>query len=448
MSINSEMKQFPYGRYLLRGFAMFLIFMLIKTLMLFSTILAYTDNGGNFQGVPQWAAFAIVALGDLFVLNSVIYRFSYHDKRVLTEFLGYNRPRVRFFEEMRSIISSREFLTETGAAFFLAFLFALGGSFPEFSSPFAPLGAPEALLSALEHIFIYPIIFIISLRARYEARRRWHMLDHTGRLEHAFSTVKLIAVSIVILFGYPLLFPYAPIIILSYLSIFGVLGYMVLSFNVKSFLIGVLIVFAIIALIISFLALRSLRSRKKLIKRLREVAASSEYELSDIRRPYASLFKPIRECSFTLKRDGKVFSCRFIGSFWQRAPMFFVSDKHAHYLHRIGTRDHHFDFLSEFNYDFEGEGEKIIILNPVPKKAFVTKGSLYVEVPWYDSDKAMSAIRGTEYTNSSRLKKKSDDDVKRLEPGDKIWNYTIYNTTTFIGAVDRKCLGRSNGMFE
>ena len=85
----------------------------------------------------------------------------------------------------------------------------------------------------------------------------------------------------------------------------------------------------------------------------------------------------------------------------------------------------------------------------MPKNAYATnKGAQYVEHSWYDEDMKMSALRGSKYQNHSRFKRKSSNDVKKIEPGDIIWDYTIYNTTSFIGAIDRKCLGRTNGMFE
>lgn len=446
--MKEEIKKFPYVFYILRGAGIFALLMIIKTLMTGFTVLYYTNASGNFQGFPEWAVYLVIVLGELFLYNSLIYQFSYHDRKVMIDFLSHSEGKLRFTKEFKSVFLSKEFLTETAVILALSTLFALFGAFPEFSRVFSKTVASGALLSAMPHFFIIPLFTLIGAYSRYEVRRKWHWLDYTGRLERVFSIPKLIFTSIFIFFGYSIIWPSVPIILLPILLIFGLAGTLFVHADLIGALITIAAIAAIIAFILFIIAMKAVRTRKKLIKKLVKVAKESGYELSPISRPYASLFKAIRESNFTLKLGDKVFTCRIIGSWWQRAPLFFVSDKHAYYLHRIGSREHHFEILSEFCYDFDGEGEKIIILNPVPKKAFVTKDSLYVEIPWYDSDKALSAVRGTEYSNSRRFKKRVDDDIRRLEPGDKIWNYTLYNTTGFIGAVDRKCLGRSNGMFD
>ena len=119
--------------------------------------------------------------------------------------------------------------------------------------------------------------------------------------------------------------------------------------------------------------------------------------------------------------------------------MYFVSDKHAYYLHRFGTKNHHFDILREFEYNFDGEGDRIIILNPVPKSAYATQ-STYVDHSWYDEYRLASVM--------SPKSKRVADGARKIEPGDKIWGYVIYNTSSFIGAIDRGCLGRYNGLFD
>jgi hypothetical protein len=110
---------------------------------------------------------------------------------------------------------------------------------------------------------------------------------------------------------------------------------------------------------LTFMYTRALRIRRRFLKRLKKLCREENITISEIKRPYASLFKAIPECNFTLEYQGRVFSCRLIGSWWQRAPLHFISKKHALYLHRVGTRTHHFTYECHFDYAFEGEGDKL-----------------------------------------------------------------------------------------
>ena len=435
---------FPYGKYVIRGFLTFIPFMMIKGFLALYSVLITTSNRSDyfFGEIPTWAVFILIAVACPLIFNSVTNFLVLYDRQAMKNFLSKKKPKVVFREQMKEIIHSKEYLVTTGTVLFLSLISALLGGFGEFSRMLSASGLPSALRTAMPFIAVILIIPTVSAHAHYEVCRRWHYLDHTDRIDSLYNIFRILGKAAIIFFGYIFVFPMSPIIIVAYLSIFGIVG---VFFDSYFILIAISIIAVIVAIILLSAMIRALRARKKLIKKLRKFAAASEYELSDVKRPYASLFKPLRECSFTLKKDGKTYSCRLIGAWWHKAPLYFVSDKHAYYRHRLGTNAHHIDMLGEFCYDFDGEGQKLLILNPVPKKAYATKGGAYVEHSWYDEGLKMGALFGRGRAGSGRL---VNNDVKSLEPGDKIWDYTVYNTTSFIGAIDRKCLGRTNGLFE
>lgn len=440
----STKSRFPYGKYVIRGFLTFIPFMMIKGFLALYTVLITTSKRTDyFLGeIPTWAVFILIAVACPLIFNSISNFIALYDREAMKDFLAKKKPKVTFREEMNEVIHSKEYLVTTGTVLFLSLIAALLGGFGEFSRMLSASGLPSALRAAMPFIAVILIIPTVSAHAHYEVRRRWHYLDHVDRIDSLYSFVRIAVKAAIIFFGYIFVFPMSPIVIVAYLSIFGIIG---VFFDSYFIIIAITVVAVIIAILLLSAMIRALRARRKLLKKLRKYAAASEYELSDVQRPYASLFKPLRECSFTLKKDGKTYSCRLIGAWWHKDPLYFISDKHAYYRHRLGTNAHHIDMLGEFCYDFDGEGQKLIILNPVPKKAYATKGGAYVEHSWYDEDLKMGALFGRGKVGSARL---ANADVKRLEPGDKIWDYTIYNTTSFIGAIDRKCLGRTNGMYE
>lgn len=436
MSEGNARGTIGFGYYVLRGAAISLITWLIKLLSSMLIIAIYTNSLTSSNSGTHWAIYLIIAIGDVFIFNSVVHLFSIYDKRVMNEFLKNQKDNVKFGVEIPKILLSREFLIETASLTVMSALIIFFGGFNEFSLVFRDTGAPVWLLELAKYAITLPVFFIFNTLARYEARRRWFYLAHTDNLKSLSSVLMLILRAFSIVFLYIFVYPLAPTVIMAYAGLFGTVAALVDLLTVVGFILALV---GTILIIFGSLALNALRLRRKLIKSLKRMAQENGYTLSPIKRPYASLFVwQANECNFTITRGEKVFSCRLIGSFWQRAPMYFISNKHAYYRHRIGTKEHNVTMRSQFEYDFEGEGDKILILNPVPKNAFATN-STYVENPWYDDDKLVSRMPTA---------RKHSDAERKLEPGDKIWGYAIYNTTAFLGAIDRECLGRYNGMFE
>ena len=433
---TTEHRVFQPGKYVLRGIGISLMTLIIKLCSSLMIFLIYTGTRGDFSYIPEWAVHLIIFIGTILIYGSVSRMFALYDNDRMRELLKMKLKKITLKVNLPIIVTSPEFLVETASCTIFAILASFFGAYYEISGVFRDTGASEWLLNLLPTLFIIPIFFIIGAWQRYEVARRWHWLDHIGNISSLDSVPRLIFNGILIILAYVLVYPIGPMLIFAYLSIFGIFG---AFFNGMTVLGIIAVVASVFFLILLFTLLHAVRIRKKLLKKLRKYAASSGYELSPIVRPYASLFKPMNECNFTLKRDGKTFSCRFVGSYLHRAPMYFISDKHAYYLHRFGTKNHHFDILREFEYNFDGAGDKIIILNPVPKRAYATM-STYVDNSWYDEDKLASVL--------TAKNKKVADGARKLEPGDKIWGYVIYNTSSFIGAIDRACLGRYNGLFD
>ena len=433
---TTEEKVFQPGRYVLRGIGISLITLIIKLCSSVAIIAIYTGTRGDFSFVPRWAVNLIIFIGLILIYGSVTRMFALYDKDRMRELLKMKLKKVTLRIGIAKILTSPEFWIETVSCTAFTVLASFFGAYYEIPGIFSDTGTHEWLLTVLPAIVLVPLIFIVALWQRYEVARRWHWLDHISNIRSLDSVPRLIFNAVLTVIAYVVVYPFAPLILMAYLSVFGIFG----TFFDGMTVIGIIAVIAsVFFLLFIFTVLHAIRIRKKLVKRLIKVAESSGYELSPISRPYASLFRPTNECSFTLKRDGKTYSCRFVGSYLHRAPMYFVSNKHAYYLHRFGTRNHHFDILREFEYNFDGEGEKIIILNPVPKRAYATN-STYVDNTWYDEDKLASVMTIRD--------KKPTDGARQLEPGDKIWGYGIYNTSSFIGAIDRGCLGRYNGLFD
>ena len=72
---------------------------------------------------------------------------------------------------------------------------------------------------------------------------------------------------------------------------------------------------------------------------------------------------------------------------------------------RLGTIEL-FHFVTDVNFRYYSEGNKVVIINPIPKKLFTREGSLFREI----------------------------------DTGDRIGEYKIYSATGFLNALDRNVL--------
>lgn len=130
--------------------------------------------------------------------------------------------------------------------------------------------------------------------------------------------------------------------------------------------------------------------------------------ISDIKNPYLSIFISKTGFNFSIEKGGNRYDCKFIAGVFPGSPIVF-SDKGSGILQNTVRlfRVEVFHILTELDFTYESEGKKILILSPTPKVIY-------------------SSVNGS----PPRL----------ADTGEKVGEYTVYNSTGFIGALDRNCL--------
>ena len=424
---------------MLRGLAIFALFMLIKVLMTLFAFIFYSGTVGELSEFPNWAIFLTVSVGDCLILYSLFNFFTTYDKKAMRKYLYLTKDLEREWglrANIKYAIKSQEFLIESLTVLALMLFSQLFGGMHEFGWIFRDTGAPIILLRIIPFFFIPPIVFVTSLLSRSEVFRYWYYLDRTAELKKLESVPRMIFKAILIFTLYIIVLPISPLALSIPISLIAILWMLIDVFTIVGFL---ALVILIPCIVVGCMILRALSIRKKLFKRLKAAKQSSGSTVSDMENPYKSLFNPKIQCRFTVNDGKKTYSCRVIGTFWQRAPFFITTERHAYYRHRIGTKEHNITVYSNVEYGFEAEGKKMIILNPVPRKIYAAHDK-YSEPAPLDEGMLSSVLRRT-----ANRKKEA---ARKIEPGDKVFEYTIFNSTSFVGAVDRGCLDRCNGMFE
>lgn len=181
---------------------------------------------------------------------------------------------------------------------------------------------------------------------------------------------------------------------------------------------AVVFVYVAVAVVIAVLALvgvyylRAVKKRKEFITRLKKYCGTQSVTLSEIRRPYLSLFAQQKGVDFTLDVGGQIFACKLVGSVFPGSPMAFTDTGEG--IRRDTLRMFRVDLLqinTRLDYRMEdapAESKKILIVLPVPKNIYASVGG--------------SAPRPA-------------------DTGEALGAYTLYNATGFFGALERGHLG-------
>ncbi len=184
---------------------------------------------------------------------------------------------------------------------------------------------------------------------------------------------------------------------------------------------AILAVFAILLLIILPLYIRAWRKRRKFLSSLKELVEKKGYSLSAIRFPFLSLFKNVKGVSFTVEANGKKYACKLYSSVNRnnavilsgegcgvRKFSFYFMKSHFSILGAHVFSAELFALSFHFNYDFEAEGQKVLIFTNVPRRMLYAEG----------------------------------DRVSLLDNGDLVDGYKIFSGSAFLAGLERDTLER------
>lgn len=372
-------------------------------LVLFSTKLVLAlVKASDIKDVSLNRCYAIFFL---FILNSFILEYNSNDMAGKKKFLEYANKTNK--------ISCLKFVTTT--PFFYAEAFLLVVISAVFPTNFFYDFVPKAFFSGTElsegDVRLYTVILVsvvlvlIDFLDHLVVAKNWlrginGVIEdvENGKHSYSFATVKHV-------FRIALLYVVASVIIVMYWPAFD-------TFNVVSggklvFLIAFWVGIAVIAVGVYF-SLRALIKRFFFISRLKKYCKANSVPLSEIVKPYSSIFVSHTGANFTVEKNGKKYDCKFMSSLFPGSPIIF-SDKGVGIKH---TRIHVFHIelfskMKDFKYEFESENRKLLIVVPTPKKI-------------------LSQIRGSK--------------LGEADTGEKLGEYTLYNSNGFLNSLDRNLL--------
>ena len=251
-------------------------------------------------------------------------------------------------------------------------------------------------------------VFIIYFIASRSAAHYW--IEDSRQLKSekfSYSLFSRIKVFFTLLFAY-YLGGRLMIYLFYQISGFAILNSHMMISQKTVWAIGII---AFVFIVIPFIAkhIGALIKRRKFIKDLVRVCKENRCSLSEIRAPYLSLYKNMHGYDFDFELDGTKYACKMLSTRHRLRPItFFDGGMGAHEKIIRVKKTELFRIRRWFEYSFESDAKKIIVINPIPKILSV-------------NDKGR---------------------VAAIDNGDSVDGYKIYSATALVNAIDRKTLGR------
>lgn len=346
-------------------------------------------------------AYALYTVMQVFLLYAVLRSFIFPGIYEKDEIAAAKKG---FLPYARHMLRLPGFLIGTAPPLVLGALLTPTVCFPSSAAFLALLGVPlTAPLRFLLSLAAGVIILVAELLAKRDTLRRvsdpkeikWRLL---------FIRIGCIAAFVVLAFRVILL------LLTHLISVIIEQNYRILPF---------LLLIPLIPL--PFLAVKLIRAvhiRRKFYRNLARVCRETGAETTGFYRPYRSLLALGEQHTFILWHKGRRYDCQMLACLGRNNPLYIAETGDMEVRHIIGlprtavhmvTRDRPvlFEYTTRQHFAFEGEGgKKILILSPVA-------GEFYV----------------------GNTAKHTLADV-----GERIGEYTIYNGSGFLNAIERDCL--------
>ena len=363
-----------------------------------------------------------------FFLGSLIRVFAHRDT-VMREQLYPGADHVGSLRQcMKAVLGCKHFWIQLGALAVPLAVLPLEVGFYPLKFLFSHTVLPDLAQKALFVAVLLPVLFAFSLWHHATAFYTWQEQELAKQTDSSHAVfLPLVGTSAFYAASLLLLPPLLSILASALLSLLAI------SFS----FIGVLGLGAVLL----FFLIRYLRAvviRFTFLENLRQRCEKNGFLLSKIKHPYRSLFQIKGGADFTVQAHGKTFSCKLLAAPARGNAMALSPDGIAYVIHIIGLRimprrsthlsseflggarkalggsswySHMelFRFTTKTDFSFDGEGQKILIVNPVPYSLFAG----------------------------------SDQYARPIDNGAAVGTYKVFAGTAFLNALERDCIHKT-----
>lgn len=417
---------YPFAMSALRGVLAYAVFALMQLITLPALRSSFYKV---VEDIVQWKSVVLFCSELLFavlMLNTVLSSFAIYNRRSREEFLARNPVEYDKAAERQMLLRSGVLWCEIGA---FALCLVLFGTFVDYKPMIKPFFPNFDLRISQALMIVFHLAALIGLKIFAEIDARDYWLDLPRRLMKKSLTVSLNDKKKSAYSYWRMVGRLAFTTLLYYFAGMAVTYVIVAGFSMTAILALLIFtpsIFVIILAIVALFYIRTIRARVKLIKKLKSICKDRGFDLMELCRPYRSIFRDAHnDYNIAVKVGERTFYCRLIACVNRGNKYTFNTDgtlTRARMIHMpkpprmVGVRGmiqtanygngdelEIFGFTSEIDYTFEADGEKVILINPVPR----------------------------------RVRKQSGNLIGEMDNGDRLGDYTIYTGNAFLRYIDR-----------
>ena len=336
----------------------------------------------------------------LMIFNSLVIAVGSNDKYSKEAFLDRVKDN-KLFSHLRYAVASVDFYVALVGVTVISLILPVD-TFYDFVGKAFLLGSDDNKLVSL--LIILPIMWVILFAARVAVQRNWYLSDKKKKssvkekkrkLPPVVKSVLTVAVIyMAVSIGLPWLFPFFFVL----LELGGAMIFVWIA----------AILLALTLITVTVFYIRAFSKRASFVKRIKKYCVDNSILLSDIKKPYASVVVSQSGFDFSVEKNGVKYDCKMIAGVFPRASIVFFDKGSGLIQKSIKIRNVElFRFLTKFEFGYESDGRRILILVPTPKMFYVSE---------------------------------NQSSPRRGDVGERVGDYTIYNSTGFLNALRRDCL--------
>ena len=266
-------------------------------------------------------------------------------------------------------------------------------------------------------LLILPIFLLIEFFMRVRTRHFWRTLTYDDAKDRHMDAVALTFLSALIVFGYSLIAKIYISMIALAIGMLWLCGFWVL-----------LAVGCLILVSLWFRYARAIRIRRKFLKRLKKLCRAENITISEIKRPYRSLFTQKRgDFQFTVEMNGNIYACKMLGAMSKNMPMIFCDKETGYVKYGYQFRGKETVFWRAwFTHGFEAPGadKKLLIVLPAPRQMFAVHMH------------TMFATDNVTFISEGKGQ-------RPLDNASVLYDMTVFSGSGFLNALKRNCLDKS-----
>ncbi len=184
---------------------------------------------------------------------------------------------------------------------------------------------------------------------------------------------------------------------------------------------------------------RAYRKRKQFIKELKELCRRKRYVVSKVKDPFKSLFRPCDGESFNVRIGERKYSCKLIASQKRSRPLYIMKNGIGGWLVTYKFISIYlFSYTKTFNFGWESDNKKVLIVNPVPQQVLTPKGTNVI--PEENAEYYLSPKKGS--LKPMFMKTQAKEFAVELDNCDIVDGYEFYTATGFLNALERDVIDK------